>query len=469
MSGDRATVAVIGGGLAGITAALDCADAGAQVTLLEVRPRLGGAAYSVQRDGLTLDNGQHVFLRCCTAYRALLERLGSTGLTHVQERLAIPLLFPGGERGLLARDPLPAPLHLARALLTHRPLSIRERLSAVAAAAAIGRLDPADPAIDAQSMGRWLGAHRQSTHAIETLWDLIALPTLNVPAREASLALGAFVFQEGLLHSAQAGDIGTHQAPLGAILGEPALAALQRAGVAVRLGWRGRALEPLGGGWRLSGGAGTRARSLDCEAAIVALPHLRAAELLPPQAGEIGRRLRRIGTSPIVNLHVVYDRPVLDVPFAAGVESPVQYIFDRTEAGGAPAGSQYLAVSLSGAVEDMRHSVRQLRDRYLPAIEQLLPRARKASVRQFLVSREHAATFKAAPGVGALRPGPRTGLAGLALAGAYTATGWPATLEGAVISGHAAARTVLGELGAAGSSEAAWASAASHAAAGARA
>ncbi len=444
---DGATIAVVGGGLAGITAALDCADAGAKVILLEVRPRLGGAAYSVRRDGLTLDNGQHVFLRCCTAYRALLERLGSAGLTRVQERLEIPLLAPGGQRGVLRRDRLPAPLHLARALLGHRPLTVRQRLSAIAATAAIGRLDPDDPAIDAQSMGRWLAAHRQSARAIDTLWDLIVLPTLNVPAREASLALAAFVFQEGLLRSADAGDIGLHEAPLGTIIGEPALRALQRAGVEVRLGWRGSALEARERGWRLSGGAGTQTEALECDAAIVALPHLRAAELLPAQAAEIAQRLRGVGVSPIVNLHVVYDRQVLDAPFAAGVDSPVQYLFDRTDAGGAPPGSQYLAVSLSGAVEDMRRSVQQLRDRYLPAIEELLPQARKATVRQFLVSREHAATFRAAPGVSALRPGPRTGLPGLALAGAYTATRWPATLEAAVISGHAAAQTVLRDLG----------------------
>lgn len=444
-----ARIAVIGGGLAGIAAALDCADAGAKVVLLEVRPRLGGAAYSVRRDGLTIDNGQHVFLRCCIAYRALLARLGSVGLTRVQGRLEIPVLSPGGRRGTLRRNRLPAPLHLAGALLSHRPLSLRERLSAAVAAAAIGRIDPSDPAIDEQTLGRWLSAHRQSAHAIEALWDLIALPSLNVPAREASLALGAFVFQQGLLSSAQAGDVGFHEAPLGAILGEPALAELQRAGVEVRLGWRVRSVASGGGGLTVSGGAGADSEALPCDAAIVALPHLRAAELLPAQAGEIARRLRAIGTSPIVNLHILYDRQVLDVPFAASVESPAQYLFDRTRAGGAPSGSQYLAVSLSGAVEDMRRSVEDLRSRYLPAIERLLPRARGARVERFLVTREHAATFKAAPGVGALRPGPRTPVGRLALAGACTATGWPATLEGAVLSGHAAARTVLADLGAA--------------------
>ena len=108
-----------------------------------------------------------------------------------------------------------------------------------------------------------------------------------------------------------------------------------------------------------------------------------------------------------MNLHVVYDRPVCEEPFAAGVGTPVQYLFDRTAAGGAPAGCQYLAVSLSGAEREMRMSVDALRERYLPALRELLPRAREAKVERFLATREHAATFRAAPGVAALRPGSR--------------------------------------------------------------
>jgi squalene-associated FAD-dependent desaturase len=441
-----AEVAVIGGGLAGITAALDCAEAGLHTTLVEVRPRLGGAAYSVQREGLTIDNGQHVFLRCCHAYRALLARLGSTHLTRLQPRLEIPLLAEGGQMGALRRDGLPAPLHLARALLSHRPLSLQQRLAAGFAAAALGRLDPTDPALDRQTLGEWLRRHRQSGKAISCLWDLVALPSLNVPAKEASLALGAFVFQQGLLSSADAGDVGFHKAPLSETIGDPALRVLSEAGVRVRLRWRARTLTAADGGFQIEGGDGPTPQTLGCQAAILALPHLRAAELLPPETAEIAQKLRAIGNSPIVNLHVLYDRRVCELPFAAGIETPVQYVFDRTRAGGGPAHSQYLAVSLSAAEREMELSVPQLRERYLPAIERLLPAARDAKVLRFLVTREHAATFKAAPGVGALRPGPRTPLKGLALAGAFTATGWPATLEGAVISGHAAAKAVLADL-----------------------
>jgi hydroxysqualene dehydroxylase len=425
-------VVVVGGGLAGIAAALDCADAGAHVTLVEVRPQLGGAAYSFEREGLRVDNGQHVFLRCCTAYRQLLRRLGSEPATVLQPRLAIPVLAPGGRRGWLRRGALPAPAHLAPALLRYPFLSARERARVVGASLALARLDPDDPALDARTFGSWLADHGQSPSAIEALWNLIALPTLNLPADEASLALAAFVFQTGLLGARDAGDIGYARMPLSAVHAEPAARALAAAGVDVQ-----RVVSGAGG----LGVEGPGER-LDADAVVVAVPHDRAADLLPDGALPDGAALRRLGTSPIVNLHVVYDRRVLDLDFAAAVRSPVQYVFDRTRAAGVERG-QYLAVSLSGAEREMASSADELRRRYEPALAELFPAARTAGVDRFFVTREHAATFRAGPGVRALRPGPRTAIRGLVLAGAFTATGWPATMEGAVRSGHAAATEAL--------------------------
>ncbi len=434
-------VAIVGGGLAGITAALDCAAAGAEVVLVEVRRRLGGAAYSFERDGLQMDNGQHVFLRCCEAYRELLERLGSSHLVALQPRLDIPVLCPGQKPARLRRGGLPAPLHLAGALARYPRLSPPERLRAALAARALGRLDPQDGRLDETSFGDWLSAHGQGPHAVEALWDLIALPALNVRAREASLGLAAFVFQTGLLSSAGAGDIGLHVGTLQEIVGDPALLALERAGVEVRLGWRAEAAGLEGGRFRVSGRAAGAEHSLAADALVVAVPHDRAGALAGPLLGtEPGAGL---ASSPIVNLHVLYDRQVLDEPFAAGVGTPVQYLFDRGAAAGAPADCQYLAVSLSGAGAEMGMTVAALRERYEPALAELLPRARGARVERFQVTREHAATFRAAPGSRALRPPARTRVPGLALAGAWTDTGWPATLEGAVKSGHAAAAVAL--------------------------
>jgi phytoene dehydrogenase-like protein len=482
-------IVVIGGGLAGIAAALDCSAAGASVTLVEVRRRLGGAAYSFERDGLLIDNGQHVFLRCCGAYRALLGRLGSEHRVSVQPRLRIPVLKPGADTVVLRRSSLPAPLHLAGALARYPHLTRAQRLGAARAALALMRLHPAKAGETAARLaqpvasrggakagledslfGDWLARHGQGPDAVSALWDLIALPTLNLPAAEASLALGAFVFRTGLLSSAGAGDIGFHCATLSQTIGEPAGVALRRAGVEVRLGWRAERLVPVGAGIEVHGrggrgasserdptgnaqqpdlaaAAGEDAEGLSAETAIVALPHARAAALLQPLLPEVAGRLGALGASPIVNLHVLYDRQVCEHPFAAGVGTPVQYLFDRSAASGAPEGCQYLAVSLSGAEREMRMSVDALRERYLPALSELLPRARDARVERFVVTREHAATFRAAPGVAALRPGPQTALAGVVLAGAWTDTGWPATLESAVLSGQRAADCALRTLG----------------------
>jgi squalene-associated FAD-dependent desaturase len=434
-------VIVVGGGLAGVTAALDCAQAGASVTLVEVRRRLGGAAYSVHRDGLQMDNGQHVFLRGCVAYRGLLARLGSTPLTAIQPRLRIPVLRPGHEPYVLRRSGLPAPAHLGAALARYPHLPLRARAGAVRAALALMRLRGGERELDSRLLGEWLAQHGQSERAIAALWDLIALPTLNLPAAEASLALGAFVFRQGLLTSADAGDIGFHVGTLSQILDTPARVALARAGVDVRLGWGAERIAHSERGVEVHGRG--EAGVVRGDALVLAVPHARAAGLLSPLLGERAERWRGLGASPIVNLHVLFDRVVCEHAFAAGVDTPVQYLFDRSAAGGAPPGMQYLAVSLSGARAEMELSVEQLRARYVPAMQALLPRARRARVESFLVTREHAATFSATPGSAALRPPARTALPGVVLAGTWTATGWPATLEGAVLSGHEAAACVL--------------------------
>jgi squalene-associated FAD-dependent desaturase len=288
------------------------------------------------------------------------------------------------------------------------------------------------------TLGQWLAQHGQDTATVAALWDLIALPTLNLPAAQGSFALGMFVLRTGLLEHNDAGDIGFHMRPLSETIGQPAERTLREARVDVRLGVRAEAVE--------RGSEGLRVRvagdELDADAVVCAVPHGRAAALLEPLLGADTEPWTRLGESPIVNVHVVYDRRVFELPFAAGVGTPVQYVFDRTAAAGLSEG-QYLAVSLSGAEREMGDSVELLRERYLGALRELFPRARQAAVRSFHVSREHAATFRAVPGSQALRPVTRTSVPGLVLAGAWTDTGWPATLEGAVLSGHAGAHEVM--------------------------
>jgi hydroxysqualene dehydroxylase len=444
-------VVVVGGGLGGLAAGLACADAGARVTLLERRPRLGGATWSFEHHGLHFDNGQHVFMRCCTAYRGFLERIGASDGVVLQDQLDVPVVAPGGRVAHLRRDGAPAPLHLARALVGYSHLSWRDRLVLGRAVLALRRLDPDDPALDRTTFGAWLDGAGQRQSAIENLWNLIALPTLNVDARDASLGLAAMVFQTGLLSDAAAADIGWARVPLAEVHAVPAAAALTARGAQIRTGARVDRIELTTGGAGTSGPARVDGVIVDGEhvpadAVILAVPHGAAASLLPAGAlpGQATETLTDLGVSPIVNVHLVYDRAVMGFPFAAGVGTPVQYVFDRTTSAGIdPRDGQCLAISLSGADRYAGAPAPALVSEFTGAIADLFPRARTARVVDSLVTREHAATFRARPGTRALRPGARTDVAGLSLAGAWTDTGWPATMEGAVRSGEAAAREVL--------------------------
>ena len=469
MSGEPAArqqrVVVIGGGLAGITTAIALSEAGAAVTLLEARPRLGGATTSFNRGALVVDTGQHVFLRCCTAYRGLLARLGMTGSVRLQDRFDVTVLAPR-RTAQLRRTALPGPLHMGAALARYPLLSLTDRMRVTRAALAMRMLDPADPALDAQRLGDWLAAHGQGERARRVLWDLFTVSSLNIPGDEASLALAATVVKTALLGKKDAADIGVPAVPLGELHGTASLALLRRLGAEVRLGAKVAAVEPAGAAGpgehesrflvRLARGDDASADSqgvvISADGVVIATPPQVTAKLVPGAAGVPSATWQELGTSPIVNVHVIYDRRVTRLPFAAAVDSPVQWLFDRTAVSGfGPSGrGQYLAVSLSAAEPYVDVPTAQLRELFVPALAELLPGTHDARVNEFFVTRERRATFRQGPGCGRFRPRAATALPGLALAGAWTDTGWPDTMEGAVRSGLNAAielRQGLGGLG----------------------
>jgi uncharacterized protein with NAD-binding domain and iron-sulfur cluster len=481
-------VVVVGGGLAGITAAIALREAGARVTLLEARPRLGGATCSFTRDGLVIDNGQHVFLGCCSAYRELLARLDMTGAVSLQDRFDVTVLSPGGQ-ARLRRTRLPGPLHMGQALARYSFLTPGERLRVTRAALAMMRLDPARPGLDSERLGDWLAARGQGERARRVLWDLFTVSALNVAGDDASMALAATVVKTALLGAKNAADIGVPTVPLGDLHGKAGALLLQRLGADVRMGAKVAAVAATSGGGlrvRLTERAGHAATSsflpnedqaaaplhtgadrdggsedqaaaplhtgadLDggseiyADGAVLAVPPDVAARLVPADAVASGAgpgpdRWRELGASPIVNVHVIYDRRVTSLPFAAAVDSPVQWVFDRTRSSGLSDG-QYLAVSLSAADDLVDVPAARLRERFVPALEDLFPAARDARITDFFVTRERRATFRQVPGCAALRPGAVTALPGLVIAGAWTDTGWPDTMEGAVRSGLNAAR-----------------------------
>jgi squalene-associated FAD-dependent desaturase len=440
-------VVVVGGGLAGIAAGLECRDLGAAVTLLERRSHLGGLTWSFRHGGLWVDNGQHVFLRCCDQYLWFLNRIGADRDVVIQPRLDIPVVAAGsGGRpprlARLRRSSLPAPLHTARSLMGFPFLPVADRLRLGRAAVALRSMDLDDPDLDRVTFRSWLLAHGQSEAAIASVWDLITVPTVNLPASEASLAMAAKVFQTGLLRGRAAADIGWSRVPLARLHGERAEAALLRSGSKVVTGIRVTGVDLLGsGGFRVW----TDREPLDADAVVVALPHDEAAVTLPPDSVANQERLPELGSSAVVDVHFVFDRRVTEYAFMAALGSPVQWVFDRTAASGlaeADPSAQYLAVSLSAADTLLGRRPEDLISWIRKELERLLPEVAGARLVDSLVTKERKATFRARPGSASLRPPAATALPGLAVAGAWTATGWPATMEGAVRSGRAAARAV---------------------------
>ncbi len=407
---------VVGGGLAGIAAALELADAGHEVTLVEARPTLGGAVQTLpEREGdppPPPDNGQHIALGCCTAYLALLDRIGQEGAVR-RTPLALPVIAENGRVSLIRPG--------AFALLRYGHVGLRDRIAIGRIARTLGRLDPAEH--DDRTFADLLREHGSTEPAITRFWDVFMRPALNLPAEEVSAAPALFTLQTALLAGKGASDLVLPEAPLGAIHGDAAAEALAAARAHIRT--RARAQEIDGTTVVLAGG-----ERIEGDGVVLALPHEESAELL-------GEPAPALEDSPIVSVHMVVDRQILRFTLAALLGSHAHWVFDRGRlTRSEPRDGQYLTVVSSGVPELLDIRGRELVE--LVAGE-LTSRLGRAEVLWSRVSREPAATFAARPGTAALRAGAETGRPGVVRAGAWLATGWPATMESAVRSGRHAA------------------------------
>lgn len=442
---------MLGGGLAGMTAAVRLTDAGLHVRLIERRPYLGGRAYSFvdKETGQEVDNGQHVYLGCCTAYIDLLDRLGTLGRTARQRRLRIDVRAPGGKRGVLTGLPLPAPFHLLPSFLRYPHISWRDKLRAVPALLRMQLERNRDrPALRRQSFHDWLTSHGQSKRSIANFWDLVVLPSLNDAARDVSASMGFMVFQETLLKSAHGADVGYASSGLSEVMGDAVQDRLTRAGADLLLGRTVERLVPSDDG-RIAAVELAGGERIEADAYVVALPPDRLAEVLPGQLMD-DPAFAPAGThtfAPIVNLHVWYDRPIGDFDFIAFVDSPIQWVFNRTRIADLPGPGQYITVSLSGAWEFWPMSKEELREQFIPELARAFPAAADANVERFVIVKEQHATFRSLPAGPDNRLPQRTSVPNLFLAGDWTDTGWPSTMESAVRSGDAASAAVFERLG----------------------
>jgi len=441
---------VVGGGLAGLAAACDLADAGLPVTVLERRPFLGGRAYSFLdgRSGQEADNGQHVFLRCCREYIAFLDRLGVLGHTLLQPRLHLRVVDKLTGTSVLRAAAAPPPLHLLGSFLRYRPLSLGEKLLAAYALFRLNALDRSrHPELDQVPFAEWLRAHGQTRHIMRVFWDLIVRPTLNEELDAVSTDLAAMVFQVGFLRDAEAAAIGYSRVGLSTLMEGAVREYLAARGGEVRTGVAVRGLALSDG--RATGVVLDGGEVVPAAAVVAAVPPDALLSLLP---GEVAREpfFRRLGEfrySPIVNVHLWYERPVTGLEFAAFLNSSLQWVFNKTKMWGQTGPVQQLDISLSAAHLWAEWPGRDLIEAMSKEVGAFFPRARVIAPAYALVVKQPQATFSPRPGVRRLRPGARTPLAGLYLAGDWTDTGWPATMESAVRSGRAAAAALLAEAG----------------------
>jgi squalene-associated FAD-dependent desaturase len=439
-------VVVVGGGLAGISCALQLADRGHSVTLLERASHLGGLCRSVE-DPVAgrVDTGQHVYLGCCTELERLLERIGARPALR-QRRLRLTVVEPGGKSSrLLEAANLPAPLHLLPVLLRWPGLPA----SAVLQAARVARAaSPQDPMVlDGVPALAWLQSLGQDPGTIDRLWEPFLVSACNVSLARCSAALAAYVIQEGLLRSAQAGALRLPGTDLTSWLNPKAELALAAAGVDVHRGLRATAARRSeGGGFEVTDAGGGAVRA---EVLVLATAAAQAQRLL--QAGGIQDPLVKsaaeLPDSPIVNLHLFTDRPFLPGPVVVVPRSPLQWLFDRSAIDGTADGPDvpyHSAISLSAADDTVGVAEGELTDRLWGLCQAIFPAAARARLVHSRVTREAHATFSPLPGSGGQRPGAHSSTPGILLAGSWTDTGWPATMEGAVRSGVTAASAAPG-------------------------
>ena len=457
---------VIGGGLAGLAAGVALADAGWRVRLFEQRPYLGGRATSYALpNGEHVDNCQHVTLGCCTNLDDFYRRVGSAGKIKFFDRLLF--LDPQGRTGIMERGFLPAPAHMTGSFLAFAPLSLIDKLSIARALAAIlfAGGQPKDAyGREPVSMLAWLQRHKQTERAIERFWRVVLVSALDEELDRTDARFGIDVFWKAFLKNSTGYRMGVPSVPLAELYDGCRVAIEKKGGEVIlrspvrSLCFKDGALAAVQFDW---------GREETADAFVLAIPHDKLKELLPEEIRASNpslAHLEKFKVSPITGVHFWFDREVTKEPFITLLDTQTQWIFNKSilyksnlpnSAVGpqhaAPesstAATQYLQLVISASYDLLRKSREEIIELCLKEIRQALPAARQAQLVKATVIKEAAATFSPEPGVDRWRSAQQTSTPRLFLAGDWTATGWPATMEGAVRSGYLAAEAVLNSAG----------------------
>jgi len=446
----RADVVVIGGGFAGLSAAVRLADAGCRVVVVEQSPRLGGRATSfVDREsGERVDNGQHVLFGCYRETYAFLDRIGTADLAPLQGRLTLPMAGPEGME-TLSCPPWSAPWHLVVGLLRWKALGWRDRASALRlhgllrdvrreGAAAVAARVPPD-----LTVSDWLARHRQRPRVLGWLWHPLAYAALNQPPDEAAAAPFVRVLGELFGPDPQAAAVGLPVVPLDVLYAEPAREWIEAAGGEVVTRATGRIVRDAAGAIR---GVALDDRVVDTTRVVSAVPWHALDRIwsdgVPEGLSEIATAARQMTGAPIVTVNLWFDGPVIEHPFVGLVGGPMHWVFNKSAIFGDRTG--HLSVVASGAADFAAAGNEEITSRAMAQLMTVIPAARERKLRRSVVVRERRATFSLAPGA-PKRPPTVTPLPGWYLAGDWTDTDLPGTIEGAVLSGHRAADAVLAE------------------------
>jgi squalene-associated FAD-dependent desaturase len=427
-------VVIIGGGLAGLAAAATLAGSGLAVTLVEARRRVGGRAASFEDgSGSLVDACQHVAMGCCTNFLDLLRQAGLADAVRCDRTLWF--IGPGGDRSACTPSRwLPAPLHLAPLLVSMRHFTWRQRAALASGMLRLARLR--DAAGTATTALEWLRAAGQPDAVIRLFWQPVIESALGESIDLVAVTAARKVVVDGFLAHRRSADLWVPTVPLGELLGVRLAAWLAGRGVDVRTGWAATALERDASG-RVIAVVGDAGR-LPCDAAIIAVPWRRAGRLVPDLVPDVDDRF---GGSPITAVHLWFERQVIDLPHAVLVGRTSQWVFRSDSAG---TGHCQVVISASRGLLGDRQ---QLLDTVVAELRAVFPAAAAARLLDAKVVTDPTAVLSVRPGVDAVRPPAATATDTIALAGDWTATGWPSTMEGAVRSGRRAAAVVAARLG----------------------
>ena len=441
-------VVIVGGGLAGLATAVGLAENDLDVTLVESRPRLGGRASSFPdpTTGELIDNCQHVSMTCCTNLTDFCKRVGTDDLFRRDS--ALLFLSPEGRYSTLEAGPLPAPLHLAASFLKANYLTVFERLRVGYGLACLRFESTGRPG---ETFDAWLRRHGQTDRTIERYWATVLVSALNERLERMDVGHARKVFIDGFLRHRDGYRMELPLVPLGELYGSRLEAWLASRNVKVRLTTGVRNVETDAEG-TIVGVALRSGETIPADFVVLAVPFDRVGSLLPEG---MRRRiptlanLEKLEASPITGVHLWFDRDVCPVDHVVTVGRLVQWVFNHTALQGrrsADGKGQYLQIVISASYDLLPMNNDAIADAVLADLAEIWPVTKVAVLERRRVVTEHGATFAVRPGIEALRPPQRTGVEGLFLAGDWTDTGWPATMEGAVRSGYKAAEAILKDL-----------------------